>query len=85
MGSENDVVLMIIRSHDSQRIFTCAPLIAPSMPPALVHRVQIRAGGGIGGPSDGKDEVRCVGSGSLGGHGLLIMSWPRCGDPEGGS
>ena len=45
----------------------------------------IRAGGGAGGPSDGKDEVRCVGSRSLGGHGLLIMSWLRCGDPEEGN
>ena len=25
-----------------------------------------------------------MGSGSLWGHGLLIMSWPCCGDPEGG-
>ena len=44
-----------------------------------------RAGGGAGGPSDGKDEVRCVGSGLLWGHGLLIISWPCCGDRVGGS
>ena len=29
--------------------------------------------------------MRCVGSGSLWGHGSLIMSWPCCGDREGGS
>ena len=44
----NDAVLIIIRSHDSQRIFTYAPLIASSMPPVLVHRVQLGREVGLG-------------------------------------
>ena len=44
-----------------------------------------KGGRGDWGTSDGKDEVRCVGSRSLGGHGLLIMFYLRCGDPEEGN
>ena len=85
MGSKNDVVLMIISSHDSQRIFTWASLITLSMPPALVHRVPIRSGGGIGKLSDiGRDQVRCVGSRSLWARGLLVMFYLRCDGPEEG-
>ena len=52
----------------------------------LVPGAQIGWGGGIGKFSDiGRDEVRCVGSRSLGVHGLLIMFYLRCGDPEEGN
>ena len=55
------------------------------MPPALVHRVPIWSGGGIGKLSDvGRDEVRCVGVGHFGLTVLLIMFYLGCDGPEEG-
>ena len=55
-------MLIIIPSHNSQRLFTYAPLIASSTPFVLVDWVQLGR------------EVGWVVSGSLWGHSLLIMT-----------
>ena len=44
----NDAVLIIISSHNSQRLFTYAPLIASSTPFVLVGRVQLEREVGLG-------------------------------------
>ena len=41
---KNDMVLMIINPHDSQRIFPQISLIILSVPPARVHRILMCVG-----------------------------------------